>query len=181
MGQDGLVIVFRIIFLSASGGLLQKLFETLIDMKALIPSCAVALVASLVVAYNPATEQTPAGAVEKIAASIPAEPYAKPAKSRKLLVFSRTNGFRHQSIATGKLALLEMGKKTGAYEAVISDDLSNFEKDKISQFDAICFLSTTQNPFSPFKEELSKMSPEEKDAAKTYELQLKEKCLCRYC
>jgi len=168
------VIVFRIIFLSASGGLLQKLFETLIDMKALIPSCAVALVASLVVAYNPATEQTPAGAVEKIAASIPAEPYAKPAKSRKLLVFSRTNGFRHQSIATGKLALLEMGKKTGAYEAVISDDLSNFEKDKISQFDAICFPSTTQNPFSPFKEELSKMSPEEKDAAKTYELQLKE-------
>jgi hypothetical protein len=67
-----------------------------------------------------------------------------------------------------------MGKKTGAYEAVISDELSNFEKDKIGQFDAICFLSTTQNPFSPFKEELSKMSPEEKEAAKTYELQLKE-------
>jgi len=38
----------------------------------------------------------------------------------------------------------------------------NFEKDKIGQFDAICFLSTTQNPFSPFKEEWKKMSDDEK-------------------
>lgn len=143
-------------------------------MKALIPACAVAVIASLVVAYNPAKEQPPAGAVEKIASSIPSEPYAKAAKPRKLLVFSRTNGFRHQSIATGKLALLEMGKKTGAYEAVISDELSNFEKEKIGQFDAICFLSTTQNPFSPNKGELLKLSAEEKEAAKAYEQQLKE-------
>lgn len=143
-------------------------------MKALIPACAVAVVASLVVAYNPANEKLPAGAVEKITASIPAEAYAKPAKPRKLLVFSRTNGFRHQSIVTGKLALDEMGKKTGAFEAVISNELSNFEKDKIGQFDAICFLSTTQNPFSPFKDELLKLSAEEKEAAKVYEQQLKE-------
>ncbi len=143
-------------------------------MKALIPACAVALFASLVVAYNPAKEQAPAGAIEKIASAIPSEPYAKPAKSRKLLVFSRTNGFRHQSIVTGKIALDEMGKKTGAYEVVISDELSNFEKDKIGQFDAICFLSTTMNPFAPFKDELLKLSPEEKEAAKAYELQLKE-------
>jgi type 1 glutamine amidotransferase len=143
-------------------------------MKAFIPPCAVAIVASLVVAYNPAKEQPPGGAVEKITASIPAEAYAKPKKPRKLLVFSRTNGFRHQSIVTGKIALEEMGKKTGAYEAVISDELSNFEKDKISQFDAICFLSTTMNPFAPFKEELGKMSEEEKAAATKYELELKE-------
>lgn len=143
-------------------------------MKAFMPPFVVAVIALLIVAYNPSKEQPPAGAAEKIAASIPAEPYAKPAKPRKLLVFSRTNGFRHQSIVTGKLALSEMGKKTGAFEAVISDELSNFEKDKISEFDAICFLSTTQNPFSPFKDALKKMSDEEKEAAKTYELQLKE-------
>ena len=93
---------------------------------------------------------------------------------RKLLVFSRTNGFRHYSIVTGKLAFAEMGKKTGAFEAVISDDLAMFEKDKIGQFDAICFLSTTQNAFAPFKEELQKMSEEEKAAAKARELVLKE-------
>ncbi len=143
-------------------------------MKALLPASTLAVIAALVVAYNPAKEQPPAGAVEKITASIPAEAYAKPTKPRKLLVFSRTNGFRHQSIVTGKIALEEMGKKTGAYEAVISDELSNFEKDKIHQFDAICFLSTTMNPFSPFKDEWMKMSAEEKEAATKYELELKE-------
>lgn len=143
-------------------------------MKALIPACLVGAVALFAVAYNPAEEKTPPGAVEKIAAALPAEAYAKPAKPRKLLVFSRTNGFRHDSIATGKVALSEMGKKTGAYEAVISEELVNFEKDKIAQFDAICFLSTTMNPFSPFKEELEKMTDDEKKAATEYEMQLKE-------
>ncbi len=143
-------------------------------MKALIPAILVGVVALSVVAYNPATEQAPAGAVEKITAAIPAEAFAKPEKARKLLVFSRTNGFRHTSIVTGKIALAELGKKTGAYEAVVSDELSNFEKDKIGQFDAICFLSTTQNPFSPFKEELEKMSDDEKKAAKDYEMALKD-------
>jgi type 1 glutamine amidotransferase len=143
-------------------------------MKALIPAMLVGALALFVVAYNPATEQPPAGAAEKIAEAIPAEAYAKAAKPRKLLVFSRTNGFRHASIVTGKLALAEMGKKTGAFEAVISDELAMFEKDKIGQFDAICFLSTTQNVFSPFKEELKKMSEEDKEAAKQRELQLKE-------
>ena len=143
-------------------------------MKALIPAMLVGALALAVVAYNPATEQPPAGAAEKIAGAIPAEPYAKPAKSRKLLVFSRTNGFRHASIVTGKLALTEMGGKTGAYETVISDDLAMFEKDKIGEFDAICFLSTTQNAFAPFKEEMKKMSDAEKAAAKERELLLKD-------
>ncbi|MBG7608377.1 MAG: hypothetical protein IZT59_10160 [Verrucomicrobia bacterium] len=68
-------------------------------MKALIPACLVGAIALCVVAYNPATEQAPAGAAGKIAAALPAEAYAKPEKARKLLVFSRTGGFRHKSIA----------------------------------------------------------------------------------
>lgn len=127
-----------------------------------------------VVAYNPATEQPPAGAAEKIAEAIPAKAYAKAEKPRKLLVFSRTNGFRHDSIVTGKLALTEMGKKTEAFEAVISEDLAMFEKDMINGFDAICFLSTTQNAFAPFQEEIKKMSEDEKAVAKERELRLKE-------
>ena len=143
-------------------------------MKALIPAMLVGALAMFVVAYNPATEQPPAGAAEKIAEAIPAEAYAKAAKPRKLLVFSRTNGFRHASIVTGKLALTEMGEKTGAFEAVVSDDLAMFEKDKIGQFDAICFLSTTQNAFAPFDEEMKKMSEDDKKAAKERELRLKD-------
>lgn len=143
-------------------------------MKALFPTICVAALALGIVAYNPATEQPPAGAAEKIAEAIPSEAYAKAQKPRKLLVFSRTNGFRHGSIVTGKLALSEIGKTTGAFEAIISDDLAMFEEDKIGQFDAICFLSTTQNAFAPFKAEMKKMSEEEKVGAKERELRLKD-------
>ncbi|MFK7849483.1 MAG: ThuA domain-containing protein [Akkermansiaceae bacterium] len=143
-------------------------------MKALTPACILAAITFSVVAYNPLKESAPAGAAEKIAAALPEEAFAKPAEPRKLLVFSRTNGFRHKSIATGKVALAKMGEMTGAFEAVISDDLSNFEKDKIGEFDAICFLSTTKNPFSPNKAELLKMSDKDKAGAAEYEKQIKK-------
>jgi type 1 glutamine amidotransferase len=147
-------------------------------MKALLPTSFLAIAALFVIAQNPAGEQPPAGALEKIQAALPAEPYAKPKKANKLLVFSKTGGFRHVSIATGKVAFTELGKKTGAFETVISDDLANFEADKLKEFDGIMFLSTTMNPFLPGKAELEKLSDDEKkaavEAAKVKETQLRE-------
>ncbi len=113
---------------------------------------ALCVIAGLIAA-SPKKETPPAGAHEKIGEALPDEAYAKPKQKRKLLVFSRTAGFRHQSIATGKVALEEMGEKTGAFEAVISDDLANFEPGKIDEFDAILFLSTTQNAFEGAEDE----------------------------
>jgi type 1 glutamine amidotransferase len=110
-------------------------------------------------------EQPPAGAAEKIAQALPAEAFAKPAKARKLLIFSKTAGFRHESIATGKLAFTELGKKTGAFETVISDDLANFEPKTIDQFDGILFLSTTMDPFAPAKAEWEAMDDKAKKEA----------------
>ncbi len=137
---------------------------------ALFLPLAGAAAAFFLVAAGTDTEQPPPGAAEKIAEALPAEPYAKPAKPRKLLVFSKTAGFRHQSIATGKVALTELGKKTGAFETVISDDLANFEPKTIDQFDAILFLSTTMDPFSPHPEALKAMDARErKDAEKRVE------------
>lgn len=118
-------------------------------------------------------EGPPAGAAEKIAAALPDKPYAKPAKPRKLLIFSVTNGFHHASIATGQLAFTELGKKTGAFETVVSDDLSNFEADKLKAFDAVCFLSTTGEVFSPSKDQAKTMSPEQIKEAETKAEQLK--------
>ena len=108
--------------------------------------------AVLFVSAGPDMERAPAGAAEKIKEALPAEAYAKPSKERTILVFSKTGGFRHASIATGKLALTEMGEKTGAFKTVISDDLANFEPGKIDAFDAIVFLSTTGEPFKGPKE-----------------------------
>lgn len=121
-----------------------------------------------------AEEQAPAGAAEKIAAVLPDKAFAKPAKPRKLLVFAKTNGFRHASIATGKLALTELGKKTGAFTPTITEELDEFEVDRLKQYDAVLFLSTTMNVFSPKKEVFEKMSDAEKKTAAERETRLKE-------
>jgi len=143
-------------------------------MKALCPSILIAASAIFIVANNPKGEQPPPQALENITKALPDEAYAKAKKPRKLLVFSKTAGFRHASIATGKVAFTELGKKTGAFETVISDDLANFETDAIQQFDAICFLSTTMNPFAPHPKELAKMSDEDKKKSADLEIRLKD-------
>ncbi|MGJ8671668.1 ThuA domain-containing protein [Rubritalea sp.] len=108
----------------------------------------------------------------KVEAAIPKE-VVKPKEKRKLLVFSRTNGYRHKSIELGNKTLVMMGEKTGAYEAFVSDDLSNFEKDKISEFDAICFNNTTSEVFRPHKTKFKLLDAEQKKEvlAKEKELQ----------
>ncbi|MEK7952452.1 ThuA domain-containing protein [Luteolibacter soli] len=129
-----------------------------------------AAAAFFLVAAAPDNEQAPPGAAEAIAKALPDKPFAKPLKARKVLVFAKTAGFRHQSIPTGKLALTELGKKTGAFETVVSDDLANFEPKTIDQFDAIVFLSTTMDPFSPSQDELKGMDDKaKKDAEKHVE------------
>jgi len=98
----------------------------------------------------------------------------KPKQKRKVLVFSLTQGYRHKSIGIGKVMMRVLGEKTGAFEAVISDDLANFEPGKIDEFDAICFLNTTSEVFSPNKKQLAKMSSSEKKEAKQLEKRLKK-------
>ena len=142
-------------------------------MKALIPCSLVGALAFFLVAQNPTGEQAPPGSLEKISAALPDKPYAKPKKTRTLLIFSKTNGFRHASIATGKLAFTEMGKKTGAFNTVISDDLANFEIDALKKFDAVCFLSTTMNVFSPNAAEFKAMCEADQKTATERELRIK--------
>ncbi|MGD0896656.1 MAG: ThuA domain-containing protein [Thermoguttaceae bacterium] len=73
---------------------------------------------------------------------------AKPAKPRKLLIYSHCNGYSHgPGIAALATALEAMGRKTGAFECVISDDLANFEADAIGQFDAIFFNNASGQKF----------------------------------
>ncbi len=143
-------------------------------MKNILSSLFASTATILVFAQCTVAEEAPAGALEKITDSLPDKPYAKPAQPRKLLVFSKTNGFRHASIATGKIALTEMGRKTGAFEAVISEDIADFEEDRLKTYDAICFLSPTLNVLAPSKDEMEKLTDAEKADALTRETRLKE-------
>ena len=142
-------------------------------MKKIIPCLLTGTTMLIAAAQCSAAEQAPQGAAEKISQALPDKPFAKPEKPRKLLVFSKTNGFRHASIATGKIALTEMGRKTGAFETVISEELDVFEADSLKSFDAVLFLSPAMNGFSPKPDDLKKMSDAEKAEATTRETRLK--------
>jgi hypothetical protein len=131
----------------------------------LLATPPVLVLMAAMIAATPNSERPPDEAAAKIAAALPDKAPAPPAKPRRLLVFSVTNGFRHASIPTGKVALAELGRKTGAFEAVISDDLAEFEPGRLATYDAVCFLNTTMDVFMPHPQQLKRMSAEEKAEA----------------
>jgi len=85
--------------------------------------------------------------IQKITAAMPAKAIAKPAKARKLLVFTLAKGFPHGSIPVAAKALEIMGKKTGAFEATESADPAVFKAETIAKFDAVCMDNTTGDLF----------------------------------
>lgn len=87
-----------------------------------------------------AVSEEEAANIEKAA---PDKAPATPEKARKLLIFTKCNSFAHSSIPYITKALEVMGKKTGAYETTVSDDMSIINADELAKFDAICFNNTT--------------------------------------
>jgi type 1 glutamine amidotransferase len=80
-------------------------------------------------------------------AAMPTKPVATPKQPRKLLVFNLCKGFRHGSIGHWDKALEIMGKKTGAFEVVVSGDMAMFKAENLSKFDAVCLNNTTKLGF----------------------------------
>ncbi len=83
----------------------------------------------------------------KIQEATPAAAPAKPKKSRKVLVFSLTKGFRHGSIPHGVAAMNSLGEKTGAFSVEHSEDPAVFAADNLKRFDAVMMLNTTGDLF----------------------------------
>jgi type 1 glutamine amidotransferase len=65
----------------------------------------------------------------------------------QVLVFSKTTGFRHESIIDGKRALLEMGAEHG-FGVDITENAALFVPDILAKYDAVIFLSTTGDIFT---------------------------------
>jgi type 1 glutamine amidotransferase len=83
---------------------------------------------------------------EKITAATPQKSAATPKASRRLLIYDANIGYGganggHRSIPAANMAI-ELFAKTGAYEAVFSNDLENFKYDNIRKFHAV-FLNNT--------------------------------------
>ena len=86
---------------------------------------------------------------EQIEAAIPRRAFASPRKPRKLLIFDRNVNYGgHGSIPTANLAFELMGRKTGAFETVVSRDPEVFQPASLRQFDAVFFNNTVGNLFT---------------------------------
>lgn len=121
----------------------------LLDMLAVcgVAACGVALAArgATAVAEEPIPEQTLAAIREALPSAAPAAVQ----RPRKALVFTKTNGFRHDSIPVAVQALTLLGAQTGAYQAVHSEDDALFEPETLEQFDAVFMINTTGEVFRP--------------------------------
>ncbi len=66
----------------------------------------------------------------------------QPPRETKVLVFSKTEGYRHESIPDGIKAIQEMGSREG-FTVDASEDAADFNEENLAQYAAIVFLSTT--------------------------------------
>ncbi|MET9667674.1 ThuA domain-containing protein [Streptomyces sp. NPDC006475] len=62
--------------------------------------------------------------------------------AKRVLVFSKTAGFRHDSIATGVAALKELGKSSNI-TVDATEEAGQFTTSNLARYDAVAFLSTT--------------------------------------
>ncbi|MEI7939766.1 MAG: ThuA domain-containing protein, partial [Verrucomicrobiota bacterium] len=86
---------------------------------------------------------------ELIEAALPARAFAPPRKPRKLLIFDRNVNYGgHGSIPTANLAFELMGRKTGAFDTVVSRDPEVFRPESLRQFDAVFFNNNVGNLFT---------------------------------
>ena len=100
---------------------------------------------------GPDLQPVPDDELQKIEDALPSAPTVKPKKARRLLVFYRCEGFVHGSINRGNAALEMIGKKTGAWETVTSQDMGAFDAGSLKEFDAVVFNNTTRLAFDDAK------------------------------
>lgn len=69
-----------------------------------------------------------------------------------VLVFSKTEGFRHSSIESGQSAIQELGDENN-FTVTLSENADDFTLENLAQYEAIVFLSTTGNILNTTQQE----------------------------
>lgn len=75
------------------------------------------------------------------------EVYLNEDAEHSVLVFSRTMGWRHDSIEAGAEAIINLGSENG-FSVTWTEDPETFTDDNLAGYDAIIFLNTTLNVFN---------------------------------
>jgi type 1 glutamine amidotransferase len=75
-------------------------------------------------------------------------PEAKPKPRAQVLVFSKTAGFRHDSIPAGIAAVRSLGRAKG-FSVRATEDARAFTPRRLRRYDAVVFLSTSGDVLAP--------------------------------
>ncbi len=133
------------------------------------------LVVAILSMAIPLAAQDPVPSAEEIGkmhAAMPDKARVAPEKPRKLLIFSRSWGYKHTARPYGARAFEIMGQRTGAFEAVVTDDDRLFEPEKIGQFDAVVLNNTNEEIFLP--EDFAKLPQDQQTQARRRDELLKK-------
>jgi uncharacterized protein len=86
---------------------------------------------------------------QKVDGALPQKAAVRPRQPRRMLVTNLSmrdgkpvHGSSYSTLPAANYAIGQMGSRTGAYEAVFSNDIEMFRPEKIQQFDALCFNNT---------------------------------------
>jgi type 1 glutamine amidotransferase len=123
----------------------------------------------------PLLGQDPAPSAEEIAkmrAAMPEKARVPAQQPRRLLVFSRSWGYKHTARPYGAKAFEIMAQRTGAFEAVVTDDDSLFEPQNLKTFDAVVLNNTNEEIFLP--EDFAKLPPDQQAKARQRDEMLKD-------
>src|SRR5205085_11950223 len=69
----------------------------------------------------------------------------------RVLVFSKTTGYRHASIANGKVAIQNLGKQNG-FNVDTTENAELFNETNLKKYAAVIFLCTTQEVLNDSQE-----------------------------
>lgn len=69
----------------------------------------------------------------------------------RVLVFSKTAGYRHASIETGKVALMKLGQENG-FDVDTTENAIYFTEDSLKKYSTVIFLSTTMDVLDSHQE-----------------------------
>lgn len=114
----------------------------------------------------PANEQ-----IQQIEKAAPETAPAKPAKPRRVLVWG--HAWTHTPNPFAEKAVEILGKKTGAFQAIVSDDPRLLLGDRLPQFDAV-ILNNIHEPEPFLPENFAKLDPQKQDAARKFDQAVKQ-------
>jgi len=112
--------------------------------------------------------------IQQIEAAAPDKAPSTPAQPRKVLVWGHT--WTHQPNPFAEAAINILGRKTGAFEALVTDDPRLLLSDRLPKFDALVMNNIHErDPFLP--DDFTKLTDQQKAAARKFDEAVKKSIL----